>query len=257
MSKWSKELESAVIAAKMAGQLILDNFEKDIDIIHKSKKELVTEIDLKSQAIIQSMLKKDFPDYDFFAEEGCDDEPICGLTWVVDPLDGTHNYIAGIGNIGVSIALVSEEGFHLGILFFPVKSKLVHAIEGSGAYCNGKLIHVSKNPDLSKSMVAYDNQFYLNSDSLTNFEKIISKVFTVRIFGTASWDMLLVAMGKIDARIWNCTKLVDIAAGCVIVKEAGGCVSDFNFSNITNEPIDVVASNGLIHADLVKALSVI
>ena len=82
MSKWSKELESAVIAAKMAGQLILDNFEKDIDIIHKSKKELVTEIDLKSQAIIQSMLKKDFPDYDFFAEEGCDDEPICGLTWV-------------------------------------------------------------------------------------------------------------------------------------------------------------------------------
>jgi len=257
MSEWSKELECAVVAAKIAGQLILDNFEKDIDIIHKSKKELVTEVDIKSQSIIQSILNKDFPEYDFFAEEGYDDEPIYGLTWVVDPLDGTHNYIAGIGNIGVSIALVSEKGFHLGVLFFPIKSKLVYAIDGDGAYCNGKLIRVSKNTDLSKSMVTYDNQFYLNPDFLINFEKIISKVFTVRIFGTASWDMLLIAMGKIDARIWNCTKLVDIAAGCVIVKEAGGCVSDFNYSNITNEPIDVVASNGLIHADLMQALSVI
>lgn len=255
MTKWDKELESAVLAAKKAGKVIIDNFEKDINIVHKSNKELVTEVDLHSQNIIQNILGKDFPDYNFFAEERCDRNPICGLTWVVDPLDGTHNYVAGVSNIGISIALISESSFFLGVIFFPLKSKLVYAIEGDGAYCNGKPIHVSKNSNLSQSMVAYDNQFYLKSSSLANFEKIVANIFTIRIFGVASWDMLLVAMGKIDARIFNCTKLVDIAAGCVIIKEAGGCVSDFNFLKITTNPIDVIASNRLVHHDLVEILS--
>ena len=254
MHKWDRELNSAINAAEKAGQLLNNNFEKKISIIRKSAKEFVTEIDLESQSIIIESLQNDFPDYHFYTEESRNNTPINGLTWVIDPIDGTHNYISGLTNVGISIALVSEEDIHLGVIFFPMKSMILYSINGQGSFCNGDPIKVSNNKDLSKSMVAYDNDFHLSSDAFIKFEKIIASIFTIRIFGAATWDIALIAMGKIDARIWNNTKLVDVAAGYVILKEAGGQMTDFNSKSFSLSPSNIIASNGYLHNDLVDIL---
>ena len=251
---WDKELATAIKAVKLAGDLILDNFEKKVPIIRKSPKEFVTKLDVECQNIIVESLERDFPEYNYYLEETRKKQAINGLTWVIDPIDGTHNYISGLDNVGISLALISENNYHLGILFFPMKSMIFSAIEGQGAFCNGKQIHVGKNLDLSKSMVAYDNQFHLTKSTLTNFKTLLEASFTVRILGAASWDFALIAMGKLDARVWNSAKLVDIAAGYVIVKEAGGEVTDFNFSKPSLSTLKVVASNGLVHFDLVSLM---
>ena len=253
MVDWGFELKCAIAAAQNAGKLLCDHFEKRPPTIRKSENEFVTKIDLESQSLIMEALGKDFPTYQFLAEETRYHKEISSLTWVIDPLDGTHNYISGIDNIGVSIALVSKHSFHIGVIYLPLKNLLLYAIEGQGAYCNDTKITVSNNTDLKKSMVAYDNQFYLDRNILKNYERLIASAFTTRIFGVATYDIALIAMGKIDARIWNCTKLVDIAAGNVIISEAGGKMTDFK-----NEPLSlmnvkqVIASNGLVHDDLIK-----
>jgi len=249
--KWSKELESAISAVKEAGKLVAENFEKQIQVIRKDPKELVTKIDLQSQSIITEALKKDFPNYHFYTEETRQEQIIDGLTWVIDPIDGTHNYIAGLDNVGISVALVSEEEFYIGVLYFPIKSIIIYAVKGQGCFCNGEQIVVSKNNDLSKSMVTYDNQFHLTSGTLKNFERLASSVFTTRILGSASWDIALIVMGKIDARVWNKTKLVDIAAGCVIISEAGGKVTNFNGEPLTLNVSSAIASNGKVHNTIV------
>jgi myo-inositol-1(or 4)-monophosphatase len=254
MAEWDNELKSAIIAVKKAGRLITERFEKTLPIIRKSPYEFVTKLDLESQSIIVDSLKIDFPDYNLYVEESRNPQVIKGLTWVIDPIDGTHNYIAGLENVGISVALVSEDEFHIGVLHFPMKALILYAICGQGAYCNRTPIQVSRNTDLSKSMVTYDNQFHLTPKTWTNFEKIVSTAFTTRIFGVASWDMALIAMGKIDARIWNCTKLVDVAAGAVILKEAGGLTTDFQSSPLSFNPTELIASNGFVHNDLVTLL---
>lgn len=255
MHTWDKELASAILAVETAGQLISERFGKALPIIRKSPKEFVTRLDLDSQSIIVDSLQKDFPAHHYYTEESRGPQEIKGLTWVIDPIDGTHNYIAGLENVGISVALVSEDAFHIGILHFPMKSLLLYAVDGQGAFCNGEPIQVSRNTDLSKSMIAYDNQFHLSPKTWTNFEKIVDKAFTTRIFGVASWDMALIAMGKIDARVWNSTKLVDVAAGAVILKEAGGLTTDFQSSVLSFNPTELIASNGLVHNDLVALLN--
>lgn len=255
MNKFELELESAIAAAKKAGNLLSKHFGKKTHTIRKNKNEFVTKIDIESQSIIIEYLGKDFPIYKVLTEETRFQKEINTLTWVIDPLDGTHNYISGIDNVGVSIALVSQQAFHMGVIYLPIKDLMLYAIEGQGAYCNDVKITVNNNVDITKSMIAYDNQFYLNRNIFKNFERLINTAFTTRIFGVATYDIALIAMGKIDARIWNCTKLVDIAAGNVIIREAGGKMTDFKNKPLSLNVKDVIASNGLVHDDLIKLFS--
>jgi myo-inositol-1(or 4)-monophosphatase len=252
---WQGQLDCALHAAEEAGKLIESYFEQKFNVIRKEKKELVTELDVRSQNIITSILLSGFPEYPIIAEESKSNQKIEGLTWVVDPLDGTHNYIAGLDNFGISIALISNLGVHVGVMFFPLKSKMLYAKEGFGAYCNGVRTYVSKNKNIANSMILYDNQFYLSHNSLRIFQNILQGSFTVRILGSAAWDIALLVMGKVDARVWNNTKLVDIAAGIVLVKEAKGQITDFDYKEIKFKPMDVVASNGLIHKSIVELIN--
>ena len=176
------------------------------------------------------------------------------LTWVIDPLDGTHNYIAGLPFSSVSVGLVDEKGFYLGAIYFPAEEKLFHAVKGQGAFCNGEPIQVSNNDRLDKAVVNYDNQFHLSEHSFANLQRIAQAAFTVRILGTATADLCLIASGIIDARIWNATKIVDIAAGSVILTEAGGKITNFEGDPINFNACSVVASNGLVHDQVLDVL---
>ena len=252
MIKDNKELDVAISAAKVAGDIIKKNFGMKYRVIRKSPREMVSEIDIQSQQAIMEVLKKHDPSCEIISEEKLFFEKKQGKGWVIDPIDGTHNYIAGLPFSGVSIGLVEDDVFRLGVIYFPMEDELYYTVKGQGAYCNGKQIFVSDNPDLSKAVVHYDNQFHLSEKSFDYYRALTEKAFTTRIFGVATKDLCLIASGVIDGRIWNSTKIVDIAAGAVIVTEAGGQITEFYGNDCNVNSKQVVASNGKIHSQLLE-----
>lgn len=254
---FEKELRVAQAAAKAAGRIQREYFLVKNHVVRKSPRELVSKTDLESQNVVMKVLRDAFPEYKIFTEETVNKKnyPHDELFWIVDPLDGTHNYVAGLPFYGSSIALADSNNFYIGVIYIPIFDFLFWAIKGKGAYCNNRAISTSNNSDLSKSMVAYDNQFYLSEDSFARYGIIVKNAFTTRIIGSAVYDLCLVASGRIDARIWNCTKICDIAAGMVLVKEAGGRVTDFSGNSVRLHVRDVIASNGLVHGKLTEIVN--
>lgn len=254
---FENELNIAKRAAKEAGKIQLELFANKNHTIRKSAKELVSKADIESQKIIESILKGELPGYQSYSEEKriqegySTDKPF----WIVDPLDGTHNYIAGLPFYGVSIALADIHDFYVGVIYLPAFDSLFWAVKNFGAYCNDEKIKCSQNHELSKSMITYDNNFYLNPDILKNYKKLIDKSFTTRITGSAAYDLCLVASGKIDARIWNSTKTCDVAAGVTIIREAGGRITDFNDAPLNLAVKDVIASNGKVHDEIIRIIT--
>ena len=252
----NEELKIALHAAKSAGKILSDNFGTDYQIIRKSPKEMVSEIDIKSQNAISKILTDNYPDCGIITEEKKTLEIKEGKNWIIDPVDGTHNYIAGLPFSGLSIGLTEDGIFQVGVIYFPMEDKLYYAVKGQGAFCNDEPISVSKNNDLSKAIINYDNQFHLSTKSFDYYKMLTEKAFTTRIFGVATNDLCLISSGKIDGRIWNNTKIVDIAAGIVILTEAGDKVSNFDGSPCTLNSKQVIASNGLIHDQLLSIFRV-
>ncbi|MFH1326798.1 MAG: inositol monophosphatase family protein [archaeon] len=252
---YEKELEVAINAAKEAGKKILKYFKSRQGIVRKSINELVGMADIESQSTIINILNKEFPSYEVFGEERTQTEISEKPTWVVDPVDGTHNFISGIPHFGISIGLIENFDFKLGVIYLPYEDKIFTAMKGKGAFCNNGPLKVSSNPSLANAVVCYDNQFYLDESVLKNYELLIKNTFTTRILGSAVRDFCFIAEGVTDARICNNTKLVDIAAGTVILTEAGGRVSDFNGNSITINSKQIIASNSHIHNSILELIN--
>ena len=252
---YTKELEVAKSVAKEMGKIQLKNFRKNLKVIRKSPKDFVSNVDLECQNIAYELLKKEFK-YEILSEEKrIQDDIKTDLFWIIDPVDGTHNYISGLPNFGVSIALATKKEFLLGVIYLPYFDEMYYAVKNQGAFVNGEKIQVSKNNDLEKSMITFDNQFYLNKKSFDVYKKIVDSCFTTRILGSAVYDFCLIASGKVDARVWNNTKVFDFAAGLTIVNEAGGKVTDFSGSEINLDTHDILASNSFVHQELLTVIN--
>ena len=249
-----KELETATSAVRAGGNILREYYLKPFRVVRKATHEMVAEVDMLSQQKILDILVKDFSDYGIISEERTFSDSIKKLTWIVDPLDGTHNYIAGLPFSSVSVGLGDENGFYLGVIYFPSEDKLFHAVKSKGAFCNGQPIQVSKNDRLDKAIVNFDNQFHLNEQSFVNLKRIAKAAFTIRILGTATADLCFISTGTIDARVWNATKIVDIAAGSVILTEAGGKITTFQGYEINFNSSRVVASNSFVHEQVLNIL---
>jgi myo-inositol-1(or 4)-monophosphatase len=249
------ELNAAIEAAREAGEVLKKNFGKKYRVIRKSPKEMVSVVDMKAQKAILDTLEPRFPDYGIITEEKTSNLDKDKKNWIIDPLDGTHNYIAGLPFSGVSIGLAHGDNFEVGVIFFPMEDRLYYAVKGEGAYLNQQPIRVSNNTELSKTIVTFDNQFHLNEKSFEYYKRLTQRAFTTRILGTATNDVCLTAEGKIDGRIWVNTKICDIAAGIVILTEAGGRITNFDDTPCTMESRKVVASNGKVHKELLKIVN--
>jgi myo-inositol-1(or 4)-monophosphatase len=250
-----KELEIAKSVSREMGKIQLKNFRKNLKVIRKSTKDFVSNVDLECQNVSYELLKKEF-EYDILSEEKkTQDEIDTELFWIIDPVDGTHNYISGLPNFGVSIALATKKEFLLGVIYLPYFDEMYYAVKNQGAFMNDEKIQVSKNNDLEKSMITFDNQFYLNKKSFDVYKKIVDSCFTTRILGSAVYDFCLIASGKVDARVWNNTKVFDFAAGITIVNEAGGSVTDFNGNKINLDAHDILASNSFVHQELLTVIN--
>lgn len=248
----NKELETAIEAARQAGKILKANFLQSYRVIRKSPREMVSVVDMQSQKAILEVLETAFPGYGIITEEKSSQVDVNGDNWIIDPLDGTHNYISGLPFSGVSIGLARGNDFRLGVITFPMEDRLYYAVKGKGAFLNHHPIKVSPIAELSKSMVSYDNQFHLNKHSFEYYKRLTERAFTTRILGTATNDLCMTAEGKLGGRIWVNTKICDIAAGIVIVTEAGGRVTDFDGTACTLESKQVVAGSGNIHGELLE-----
>lgn len=251
----TRELEQAKVVAREIGQVQLKHFNRDLRVIRKSTNELVSNVDMECQQLACDLLKAAFS-YPVLSEEVRDRREIeSDRFWVIDPLDGTHNFVAGLPLFGVSVGLFSEGKFRLGVIFLPFFDRMIWAEEGQGAFVNGERVHVSSNKALHKSMVTYDNQFHLGEKAFRRYQELARVAFTTRILGSAVFDFNLIASTKIDARVWNSTKFFDFAAGVVIIQEAGGRVTDFRGRPVGLRTQEVVASNGFIHDEILRVLA--
>ncbi len=252
-------LQSAERAAREAGQYILSNLGKTKQISFKSKESnLVTEVDKKSEEIIIETLLKDFPDYDILAEEsGTSSTKNSEYMWVIDPLDGTTNFAHGLPIFSVSIGLIKGSEVIAGVVYDPTRDQMFVAGKGKGAFLNGKKLSVSKTKDIKKSLLVTGFPYNVEENPDFCFERFVvmtKNSRAVRRLGSAALDFAYVAAGIFDG-FWE-VKLNpwDIAAGLLLVKEAGGKVTNFRGeeSDIFNPQI--LASNGHIHEKMIELL---
>lgn len=247
-------------AARAAGRLLLDRMGTGFAVSHKGTVNLVTEVDLASEELIVSMIRKSFPEHSIIAEEGHSETRGSGVNWVIDPLDGTTNYAHGYPAFAVSIGLEISGALQWGAVLDPVRNELFCARRGMGATCNGAPLAVSKASSLVTSLLATGFPYDIATserNNLRNFCAFAPKVQGIRRSGSAALDLCHVASGRLDG-FWE-LKLNpwDCAAGYLIVREAGGTVTNFRGDEGSIYERETVASNGLIHREMLGVLQAV
>jgi myo-inositol-1(or 4)-monophosphatase len=244
-------------AALTAGGILRDNIHGIREITYKGDINLVTEMDMRSERAVIDILLASFPDHGIMAEEETTIRKGSGFTWIIDPLDGTTNYAHGYPCFSVSIALEQDDEIVLGVVYDPMRGELFSAQKGHGAFLNGKPIQVSGTDTLIKSLLAtgfpYDRKVS-DRNNLDYFRDLLMASQEVRRDGSAALDLCYVASGRFDG-FWELKlKPWDVAAGSIIVAEAGGNVSDLSGSKFSIHEDEILASNGKVHAQMVGLL---
>ncbi len=257
MSKLTNELRFAQETAVAAGAILRRGMTKRRTIHHKGRVDLVTEIDLKAESFILRRIKKAFPTHAVLAEEQGASHNQSSYLWVIDPLDGTTNYAHGYPAFCVSIGLEVDGVPALGAVYDPVRDELFSARRGHGAFLNRRKIHVSDQRRLSQSLLATGFPYDIaesDVDNLDNFARMYKVAQAIRRGGSAALDLCYLACGRFDG-FWE-LKLHpwDVAAGTVLIAEAGGRVTDFHGRPFSIYHCDLLASNGHIHRQIQKIL---
>ena len=250
-------LKIAEDAARAGGEILIQYFRTNLTIEHKGDVDLVTEADLKAEETIVTYLRNKFPRHNILAEENDYDKTDSSYCWVIDPLDGTTNFAHGFPWFAVSIALVKDNNIVLGIIFDPIHDLLFTAEQGMGATLNGSPIHVSKQAPLSNSLLATGFPYDRKTSEVNNFDHFYAFQQAARACrrpGAASLDLAYTALGSLDGYWEMKLKPWDIAAGMLLVTEAGGIISNFDSDPITIFSNEILASNGLIHDEMVEIL---
>lgn len=246
-------------AALKAGGILLEHFQKvpKEAIRQKRQNDFLSFVDESSERIIIEILTKNFPDFSILAEETGATEGSSEYRWIIDPLDGTTNYINGLPIFSVSIALQKKNEIILGVIYDPLHQEMFHAEKNKGAYLNNQPITVSRSASLAESFIATGFPFkakHLLKDYLQAFEGIFRPCIGMRRMGSAAIDLAYVAAGRFDG-FWELgLSPWDVAAGSIIVQEAGGKLSDFwdgpDYLNNTS----IIASNKIIHHELIRII---
>jgi len=255
--KPDKYLMASEEAARKAGRLLKENINKSDEIYYKGAVDLVTPFDTKAQRTIFDHLSSFFPDHDYLAEEGLSQNKGAEMRWIIDPLDGTTNYAHHYPVFTISIALERKSEIVLGLVYDPMREEMFSALKGKGAFLNGKKISVSDIDELDKSLLAtgfpYDVRIS-HKNNILHFNNFIIRAQGIRRCGSAAMDLCYVACGRYDG-FWELKlKPWDTAAGVLIVREAGGQVSDFRGGEFSISGSEILATNGSIHQQMADIL---
>ncbi len=270
-------LNTAIKAAHAAGDIIARSADRieQLQIENKDKHDFVTEVDRTAEETIIGILRQAYPDHSFLGEESGEHKPneaalekvrklnpnveATNYQWIIDPLDGTTNFLYGIPHYAVSIALKKDGKLDQAVVYDPMKDDLFHASRGGGAFLNNRRIRVSKRLSLEDAVLATGIPFRSNQDEIMDTYLNTLKVLSVgtaglRRFGAASLDLAYVAAGRYDGYWEFGLEEWDIAAGALLVQEAGGLVGDLKGGSSHLKSGDIVASNPKVFKDMLKRL---
>jgi myo-inositol-1(or 4)-monophosphatase len=245
--------------ARRAGQILYDSYEKDHQVNYKGLIDLVTEVDHASEEFLIHAISQRFPGHSFLAEESGASAGQGDDLWIIDPLDGTVNYAHGLPFFCVSIAYSYRGQVLLGAVYDPMRAEMFSAERGKGAWVNGRELRVSSASDLQQSLLVtgfpYDAWQQASLNNFDLFTKLGKMTQGVRRIGSAALDLCSVAAGRLDGYWELSLKAWDIAAGGLIVEEAGGLVTNLKGgTDYLTPPQSVVAANPVIHAKLIEQL---
>lgn len=246
------DLHVAMEAARVGGAIVADHFGASPDPTYKGKFDPVTAVDIASEAAVLEVLAKHRPKDEVMAEESGGTRHD-GRHWIVDPLDGTVNFVHGIPHVSVSIALYEGDEGRVGVVYDPLRDEIFTAAEGEGARLNGHVVSVSPTRTLERAVVTtgfpYDHDQRADELAIV-VREVLRQVNGIRRLGSAALDLAWVAAGRFDGYWELGIAPWDGAAGEILVREAGGVVTDPLGRDSTPMMGLVVASNGLLHDDL-------
>ena len=249
MNSISANLNVMIKACEKASKILIRDFGEieKLQVKKKGPSDFVTNSDLRAEKVIIDELKKAKPNFSILSEEvGYKKNKDTENTWIIDPIDGTINFLHGVPHFAISIALKSNNEIVSGLIYDPIKDEMFYAEKNNGAYFNNKRIRVSKRKKIEECLFAsgeIDNE---------NIKQKTNAKLKTRKSGSAALDMAYVASGRYDGYFQKNLNLWDIAAGIIIVKEAGGQVNDLNLKQ--NNNIDITASSSSINEQLLKNL---
>lgn len=250
-------LHAAQTAARQAGAILRSKFGASLHIDKKGRINLVTEADLASEEAIRSSILRQFPDHEFLGEESGLSAHSGQPRWIVDPLDGTTNFAQGYPFFSVSIALQIAGEAAVGVVYDPTHDEMFHAVRGQGAFLNGRPIRVSAHGILEEALLVTGFPYELRRDPdilLTLFKEMIVRARGIRRDGSAALDLCYVACGRFDA-FWEVgLHPWDMAAGSLLICEAGGRITNFSDQPHNLLYPEMLASNGLLHGSMLEAL---
>ncbi len=247
-------LDSAIRAAKSAGALIRDTFGSGISAQFKTPKDPVTEIDRRSEVMIRDALLAEHPEIEFWGEEFGRSSSSASLVWVVDPLDGTKNFVHGYPFVAVSIALVRDSKPLLGVVYDPLRDELFHATRGGGAYRNEQRLEVSRAAHLNEAMVVTSFHTF-PPQQMALIAKACDNCQGLRRGGASALDLCQLAAGRLEAMWeWN-LRPWDLAAAVLIIEEAQGSVTKVDGTPFDLLNGEILATNTSLHRQFVDLLS--
>ena len=244
MNSISANLNIMIKAAEKASKILIRDFGEieKLQVSQKGPADFVTNSDLKAEKIIIEELKKAKPHYSIISEEnGLEDNKDKNNTWIIDPIDGTVNFLHGIPHFAISIALKSNDEIISGIIFDPIKNEMFYAEKNNGSYFNNHRVRVSKKNQINNCLFVTGGKINHELD------------LPYRKSGCAALDMAYVASGRYDGYFQDNLNIWDIAAGIILIKEAGGILNHIDLSH--NKNIKIIASSTNISSKLLEKLS--
>ena len=256
---FKKYLEVAQTAALQAGVVLKEHFRKlaASRINEKSRHEFVTHVDRQSEDIIKAHIRRHFSGHAILAEESSAEENTSPYLWIIDPLDGTLNYIHGLPSFAISIALQIQGDLTVGLIYEPLREHIYSAIKGNGAFRNDKRICVSSSNNLSTALIATGFPFRIK-DIIDPYLKVFKDLFMqatgIRRCGSACLDLAYTAEGIFGGFFEYGLSPWDIAAGVLLVQEAGGSVTDFKGSGEYMKTGNVIAGTKGVHHEMLRII---
>jgi myo-inositol-1(or 4)-monophosphatase len=249
----------AVRAARAAGNIIVRNMDRidRLTVSSKRSNDFVSEVDHQAEQAIIQVLSQTYPEHGFLAEESGTRDSNAEYQWIIDPLDGTTNFLHGFPQFAVSIAMRHKGRIEIGVIYDPVSQELFTAARGEGAQLNEKRIRVAGRNGLKGALLGtgfpYTDQTYLET-YLKTMKQLMAPTAGIRRPGSAALDLAWLAAGRIDG-FWEFNlNAWDIAAGALIVREAGGIVTDFGGSDRYLESGDIIAASPKVFPEMLKII---
>lgn len=249
-------LAFAVDAARQGGAILRERFGRPHDIRFKGVIDMVTEADKASEALIAGLVRERWPEHDLVGEEGARSESVSPLRWVIDPLDGTTNFAHNLPTFAVSIGLENAGAPLLGAVYDPMRDEMFAAARGRGATLNGAPIRVSGSDVLLTSLLVTGFSYNMETRARQAhlWQTFLTRAQAIRQTGSAALNLCYIAAGRLDGYWERGIAPWDVAAGAVILLEAGGTITDFENGPYRSDDRVVLASNGVLHQHLLDVI---